>query len=340
MRTSLLQRVSPYVWRAGLFVLIFAAIGEAFLHFHARDVAQTQQYVESGSPLVIVVDDPVVFDMVNHIVQGHSRVVQVSSVAQADESALRTEMGSGLMRARYIFFAVNKKEESSSGSVVYLDDFVSPTDVPAFSPVYVSTTAVTLPDAAAPPTDTSSPILVYGATTTPELSALSGRYFWIAPSNAEVMASGIARTLGVNDTINKTFFINNAYEYSSQIASLRTNGYVGGRMKNVSAVVVDGRYLDFALDFGFDPRAIVDNASFEAAHEQASFDVIARAIKDAKAKVVFVPDTFPMTDFHTYARAHRITVPIVALAVYPEQTDEGYLDILQYNILRLQNAVL
>ena len=320
-------------------MLIFAAIGTAFLHFHARDVAQTQQYVESGSPLVIVVDDPIVFDMVNHIVQGHSRVVMVNSVAQADEGALRTQMGSGLMRARYIFFAINKKEESSSGSVVYLDDFVSSVDIPAFLPVYVSTTPAVISDTTAL-TATSSTILVYGATTTPELSTLSDRYFWIAPSNAEVMASGIARTLGVNDAINKTFFINNAYEYSSQIALLRTNGYVGGKMKNVSAVVVDGRYIDFALDFGFSPRAIVDGVSFETAHEQASFDTIARAIKDAKAKALFVPDTFPMTDFHAYARAHRITVPIIALAVYPEQTDEGYLDILQYNILRLQNAVL
>lgn len=354
MYTTFLHRAWPYVWRGALFVIVFAAIGAAFLHFHAREVAQTQQYVESGSPLVIVVDDPIVLDMVNHIVQGHSRVVMVGSVAQVDKSALRTQMGSELMRARYIFFATGKKEEDPSGSIVYLDGFVPPTDVPVFQPVYVSATGTVATSTVATstvavPTSTvalsasataSSTVLVYGATTTPELLSLSNRYFWLAPSNAEEMAGGIARTLGTNDAINKTFFINNAYDYSSQIASLRTNGYVGGRMKNVPAVVVDGRYIDFPLAFGFVPRAVVDGVSFDATQEQDSFNLIARALKDTKTKTLFVPDSFPMTDFRAYTRAHRITVSVVALAPYPEQSDEGYLDILQYNILRLQSAVL
>ncbi len=343
MRTLFIHRVWPYVWRVLFFVIIFAGIGAAFLHFHAREVSQTQQYVESGSPLVIVVDDPIVLDVVNHIVQGHSRVVMVRSVAQVDQGALRTQMGSELMRARYVFFAIGKSEKNPSGSIVYLDDFLSSLGAPAFQPVYVSATDTDPVSAAAAATSTasSSVVLVYGATTSPELSSIAGRYFWLAPTNAQDMASGIARTLGLNDAINKTFFINNAYDYSSQISSLRTNGYVGGRMKNVPAVVVDGRYIDFPVDFGFVPRAVVDGASFDSAHEQSSFDLIARALKDTKTKTLFVPDySFPLADFRAYARAHRITVAVVPLAPYPEQSDEGYLDILQYNILRLQSAVL
>ena len=346
MRITFVHRWWPYVWRGMLFVVIFAAIGAAFLHFHAREVSQTQQYVESGSPLVIVVDDPVVLDMVNHIVQGHSRVVLINSVTQVDKNTLRTQMGSELMRARYIFFAVGKKEDDPSGSIVYLDDFVSPANTPVFQPVYISATSTVAVSAVASSTATSSSvtssaILVYGATTTPELSSLSERYFWLSPTNAEEMASGIARTLGTNDAINKTFFINNAYDYSSQISSLRASGYVAGRMKNVPAVVVDGRYIDFPVDFGFSPRAVVDGASFDAAHEQSSFDLIVRALKDTKTKTLFVPDySFPLADFRAYTRTHRITVSVVALAPYPEQSDEGYLDILQYNILRLQSAVL
>ncbi|MFA6495114.1 MAG: zinc ABC transporter substrate-binding protein [Candidatus Paceibacterota bacterium] len=341
MRLSFLKRAWPYGWRVILFIVIFAAVGEVFIHFHARGVKQTQQYVESGSPLVIVVDDPVVLDMVNHIVQGHARVVRVDSIARVDESAVQNQTGPELNHARYIFFAVDKKKSALSGSVVYLDDLISTADLPARTPWYVSTTESLASDSFASSSSiASSTILVYGTTTASEISTLGERYFWVSPNNAEGMVGGIARALGTNDAINKTFFINNAYEYSSQIGLLRTSGYIERRMKDVPAVMVDGRYIDFAVDFGFDLRGVIDGASFETAQKQESFDTIARAIKATKAKVLFVPDTFPMTDFHTYARTHRLTIPIVALSSYPEQADEGYLDILQYNVLRLQNAVL
>jgi hypothetical protein len=341
MRVSFFQRSVPYILRAILFVIIFAAVGEVFVRLNARDVVQTRQYVESGSPLVIVVDDPVVLDMVNHIVQGRARVVMVRSVSQANEGALRLQMGSELVRARYVFFAMNKQNTSPSGSVISLDDLTFPTAASIVQPVYVTSTSAASSSTVAPSSMATSPrVLVYGATTTAELTAISRRYFWIAPSNAEMIASAIARALGTNDLVNKTFFINNAYDYSSQISSLRINSYVAGQMKNVPAVVVDGRYVDFPLDFGFAPRAVVDGVSFDTDHESELFALVARALVDTKAKVLFVPDEFPAVDFKKYARSHHLTAAVVALSYQIERSDEGYLDLLQYNILRLQNAVL
>ncbi len=343
MRVSYIHRVWPLVWRVALFVLIFSAIGEFFLRMHATDVRQTQEYIESGSPLVVVVDNPVVLDVVNHIVQGRSRVVMVKSVPAIDKSALRAQAGDQLMRARYIFFTMHNTNNAPSGSIVSLDDAINFATIPTATPQFVdvTTTPTSTVNVMAPTLAASSSLPVYGTDQAPEIADATKRYSWMSPDNAELMVGLIARTLGINDPINKTFFINNAYEYSSQIGVLYDNGYIPARMKGVPVVVVDGRYLDFAYDFGLVPRAVVDGPSFtDTSSQEASFDIVARAVHVTKPKAILVPDSFPVTAFGAYARAHHIAVPVVALALYPEQSDEGYLDILQYNILRLQNALL
>jgi len=328
--TASITFMRKYFFHAFLFGIVFVGIGILFFSFHRYSASHVQEYIEQGSPIIVVVDNEIIYDIVHHIVGDRSRIVMVGSIGAIDQKKLQEQIQPSLSRARYIFISMTPVENGHNSAIISASDFI---DEDKKNIVEIDT----LQDIP----DVSSTILLYrSVTSSPSaIGELSKRYFWTSPHYAQEIVAGVARTLGANDLVNKTFFINNSYDYSAQIAMLYDNGYLAQKMKDKEAIIFGAGYMDFVLDFQLKPVVVIDSPVISADEQKRAFVALFDALKKYPRAMVIVPDDFPKKDFYAFVKKGGMSLDIVSLINTPQANGEGYLDITQENIVRLQEVL-
>lgn len=157
-------------------------------------------------------------------------------------------------------------------------------------------------------------------------------FFWVSPQALEKIISFLARLFGQLDPINRTFYLDQAYE---KIVSLRkiSQWLEGNRFSFPQKffLLTDKRWVNFLEEIGF---KVSDSFEIKTSSQNETFEELAKKVEGKKNSFILVNSDFPAQEFEFFLKEKKISARLIILDAAGEKGD-SFEEILRKNLSQL-----
>jgi len=292
-----------------LFLCIFVVIGAFFIVRSINNQNTSLDFIEQQgvTPMVVGTSAPFLKDMIARI--GGFRVSVIAVSGPDDELLQKTQ------QPFPIFFALG------AGNDDWVKDMQS--KFPDMRVLWLNKIA-----GASNTFDDALVVTTQSKTENEESKKIVPRYFWLSFSIGQKMIQETVRQLGLVDAVGKELYLNNAYEYAIEVATMQKDllkdlaSYTGEKVALQST-----SYNDLAADLQLSVAALFDVPSTQDA-EIFSQDIVG-VLKKKRIFSVIAGEEFPQSVADVITRQTATNVAI--LSPFGTLGYTKYIDILRYN---------